>query len=137
MYAFSGLARDKDLQSSTVNIKVLSFSKFLVLFQNVLSFSKCERFCECCFSFFWKSQLWTKICTLTTNSFTYVVVNKQQNVWIKLLNLFQLSMIYSASYLFFLSTFNCRCLAVFSLFWIYNLYLYKTKNVPQSYIKAE
>ena len=22
----------------------------LVLFQNVLSFSKCERFCECCFS---------------------------------------------------------------------------------------
>ena len=29
----------------------------VVLFRNVLSFSKCERFLECCFSFFWKTQL--------------------------------------------------------------------------------
>ena len=29
----------------------------VVLFQKVFSFSKCERFCECCFSFFPKTQL--------------------------------------------------------------------------------
>ena len=69
----------------------------VVLFWNVLSFSKCERFCECCFSFFQKTQLLTKICTFTTNSFTDEVVNKQQNMYIciKLLNLFQLSRIYN------------------------------------------
>ena len=37
----------------------------IVLFQNVLSFSKCARFCECCFSFFQKPQLLRKICTFT------------------------------------------------------------------------
>ena len=32
----------------------------VVLFWNVLSFSKCERFCECCFSFFWKDTILNK-----------------------------------------------------------------------------
>ena len=60
----------------------LSFS-ILVLFGNVLSFSKCARFCERFFSFFQKTQLYTKICTFATNSLTDEVVNKQRNIYRK------------------------------------------------------
>ena len=45
----------------------------VVPFRNVLSFSKCERFCECSFAF-------KEISTFTASSFTDEVVNKQQNM---------------------------------------------------------
>ena len=63
----------------------------VVLFQNALSFLKCKRFCDFCFSFFRKTQQHnckqTAVHSFTTNSFTDEVVNKLE-IYMKLSNLF-------------------------------------------------
>ena len=51
MYAFSGLARDKDLQSSTVNIKVLSFSNLWFFFKMSFHFQNVKGFVSVVFPF--------------------------------------------------------------------------------------
>ena len=62
----------------------------VVLFRNVLSFSKCERFRDFWFPFSEKHNIsWIKtksadlywICTVTKNSFTDEVVTKQRNIY--------------------------------------------------------
>ena len=72
------------------------FSKWV--FEMCFHFQNVKDFVNTVFSFFRNTQLRTKICTFTTNSFTDEVMNKKQNIYIKLLNLFQLSRIYDLSY---------------------------------------
>ena len=48
---------DDDVEDFDIDGSQVRFFKMCFQFQNVLSISKCERFCECCFSYFPKNTI--------------------------------------------------------------------------------